>query len=57
MTLDTAHIRSHMYLLASFLVVVHKDSMPMLHALLRPMVTSTGEKVKVCAAQSLYLHA
>jgi hypothetical protein len=54
MTLATSHIRSHMYLNASFLVVVDKNSMSNAHAMLQPLLACTATKLTSFAPQSLY---
>jgi hypothetical protein len=54
MTLDTSHIWSHMYLPASFLVVVHKDSIPIEHAMSQPLLACTAIKLTYFAPKSLH---
>jgi hypothetical protein len=54
MTLDTSHIWSHMYLPASFLVVVHKDSIPIEHAMSQPLLACTAIKLTSFAPKSLH---
>jgi hypothetical protein len=54
MPLATAHVRSHMYLAASFVVVMHQDNMPFEHAMLQPLLSCTATKLTSFAPKSLY---